>query len=142
MTDQDEARRALEMIEETRRDTARNAASPRGYYALVGAGVAAMIVGIADDGVLRWVLYAVGLAAILGGILWYRNRTGTMTFATFRERGAWLAGLLFALSVAGAVVALLGPIAAVIAAVLVWIGWVVIGPRWDAAWVRSIEEQP
>ena len=141
MTDRNDARRALESIAQTRRETARSAASPRGDYVLVGLGVATIIAGVPGGGMLRWSLYAAGLACILIAMAWYRRHTRTMTLATFREPGAWMAWLLIGISTTGAIVALLGNLQAIIAAAATGVAWAIIGPRWDAAWVRSIEEQ-
>lgn len=142
MDERDEAREALEQIAATRRTTAHRVASPKGYYAVAGAGMAAVILGIGLDGWVRWVLYAVGLVTVFGAMQWYTKHTGVVTWATLREPGAWRAWLMMAVAIVGVAVAVLGPWPALAAAVATAVSWAVLGPAWDAAWVRSIEDQP
>lgn len=142
MNEHDEAREALDQIAATRRETANQAASPKGYYTLAGFGMALMIVGIGIDGSVRWTFYVLGLLTMLGAMQWYSKHTGIVTWATLRERGAWRAWVIIAVSLVGVFVALLGQIPAVCAAIVTWVVWTFVGPKWDAAWVRSIEEQP
>ncbi|WP_286929857.1 MULTISPECIES: hypothetical protein [Aeromicrobium] len=142
MTERDEAREALEQIAATRRETARRAASPKGYYAVAGVGMGLVILGLGLDGPVRWVLYVVGLATALGAMSWYTKHTGIVTFATLREPGAWRAWLMIGVSLVALAVAWTGPVVAAVGAVVTALTWAVLGPAWDAAWVRSIEEQP
>lgn len=142
MTERDEAREALEQIAATRRETAHRAASPKGYYAVAGVGMGLVILGLGLDGPMRWVLYVVGLATTLGAMSWYTKHTGIVTFATLREPGAWRAWLMIGLSLVALAVAWTGPVVAALGAVVTALTWAVLGPAWDAAWVRSIEEQP
>ncbi|MFO6452992.1 MULTISPECIES: hypothetical protein [unclassified Aeromicrobium] len=142
MTERDEAREALEQIAATRRETAHRAASPRGYYAVAGFGMGLVILGLGLDGWVRWVLYVIGLATAFGAMTWYTKHTGIVTFATLREPGAWRAWLMVAVSLVSLGLAFLGPVVAAVAALVTTATWAVLGPRWDADWVRSIEEQP
>lgn len=142
MDERDEARDALEQIAATRRTTAHRVASPRGYYAVAGAGMALVIVGIGLDGWVRWALYAAGLATVVGAMSWYSKHTGVVTWATLREPGAWRAWLMVAVAIVGLGLALFGPWPAVVGAAATVLAWAVLGPAWDADWVRSIEEQP
>ena len=142
MTERDEAREALEQIAATRRETAHRAASPKGYYAVAGIGMGLVILGLGLDGPVRWVLYVVGLATALGAMSWYTKHTGIVTFATLREPGAWRAWLMIGVSLVALAVAWTGPVVAALGAVVTALTWAVLGPAWDAAWVRSIEEQP
>jgi hypothetical protein len=142
MDERDQAREALEQIAATRRATAHRAASPKGYYAVAGTGMGLVILGIGLDGVTRWVLYVVGLLVVLGAMRWYTRHTGVVTWANLRERGAWQAWLMIVVSVVGLVVASIGSeVVAAGAAVVTALTWAVLGPRWDADWVRSIEDQ-
>jgi len=59
-----------------------------------------------------------------------------------REPGAWRAWLMIAVSIAGLAAAAFGPLPAVVAGVVTASSWAVLGPAWDADWVRSIEGQP
>ncbi|MBA4609519.1 hypothetical protein H1W00_13615 [Aeromicrobium sp. Marseille-Q0843] len=142
MTERDEAREALEQIAATRRETAHRAASPKGYYAVAGVGMGLVILGLGLDGPVRWVLYVVGLATALGAMSWYTKHTGIVTFATLREPGAWRAWLMIGVSLVALAVAWTGPVVAAVGAVVTALTWAVLGPAWDVAWVRSIEEQP
>lgn len=142
MDERDEARDALEQIAATRRTTAHRVASPRGYYAVAGTGVALVILGLGLDGWVRWALYAAGLVTVFGAMSWYTKHTGVVTWATFREPGAWRAFLMIGVSVVGVAVATFGIVSAAVAAVVTALTWAIVGPAWDAAWVRSIEEQP
>ncbi|MFS0884265.1 hypothetical protein [Aeromicrobium sp. 179-A 4D2 NHS] len=142
MDERDEARDALEQIAATRRTTAHRVASPRGYYAVAGTGVALVILGLGLDGWVRWALYAAGLVTVFGAMSWYTKHTGVVTWATFREPGAWRAFLMIGVSVVGVAVATFGIVYAAVAAVVTALTWAIVGPAWDAAWVRSIEEQP
>ncbi|SKB08795.1 hypothetical protein [Aeromicrobium choanae] len=142
MTERDEAREALEQIAATRRETAHRAASPKGYYAVAGAGMGLVILGLGLDGPVRWVLYAVGLATTFGAMNWYTKHTGIVTFATLREPGAWRAWLMIGVSLVALAVSWTGPVVAAVGAVVTALAWAALGPKWDAAWVRSIEEQP
>ena len=141
MDERDEAREALGRIEDTRRATARRAASPKGYYAVAGAGMGLVTLGIGLDGWTRWILYFVGLACAYGAMVWYTKHTGVVTWATLREPGAWRAWLMIAVSLVGLAVAILGAAPAAIAAGVTVLTWSVLGPAWDAAWVRSLEGQ-
>ncbi len=143
MNERDEAREALESIAATRRTAAHRAASPKGYYAMAGLGIGVVMLGLGlDNGPLRWALYAVGLATTFGAMVWYSRHTGVVAWATLRERGAWRAWLMMLVSFAGIGVAMLGMPAAAIAAAVTVVTWSVLGPAWDADWVRSIEGQP
>ncbi len=142
MTERDEAREALEQIAATRRTTAHRVASPKGYYAVAGVGMGMVTLGLGLEGWVRWALYAVGLVTVLGAMQWYSKHTGVVTWATLREPGAWRAWLMIAVSIAGLAVALFGAVPAAIAAVVTALSWAVLGPAWDADWVRSIEDQP
>lgn len=143
MDERDEAREALEDIARTRRDTARAAASPKGYYFAAGSGIALVILGLGLEGTARWVFYAFGLLTTLSAMRWYTKHTGVVTWATFREPGAWRAWVIVAVSLAGIVVAsTLDAVAALVAAVVTLTAWSVLGPSWDEAWVRSIQDQP
>jgi len=143
MDEREQAREALEQIAATRRTTAHRAASPKGYYAVAGIGVGLVIVGIGLDGWVRWVLYAVGLVTVLLAMRWYTKHTGVVAWATFREPGAWRAFVMMGVSFAGIAVASFGSLWwAAGAAVVTVLTWAVMGPAWDRAWVRSIEEQP
>lgn len=142
MDERDEARKALEDIAVTRRTTAHRVASPKGYYAVSGFGMGLVILGLGLDGWVRWVLYAAGLVTVFGAMQWYSKHTGVVTWATLREPGAWRAWLMIAISLIGLAVASFSVTAAVVAAVVTPLSWAVLGPAWDAAWVRSIEEQP
>ena len=142
MTERDEAREALEQIAATRRETAHRAASPKGYYAVAGVGMGLVILGLGLEGPVRWVLYFVGLATALGAMSWYTKHTGIVTFATLREPGAWRAWLMIGVSLAALAVAWTGPVVAALGAAVTALTWAVLGPKWDAVWVRSIEEQP
>lgn len=142
MDKRDEAREALDQIAATRRSTAHRVASPQGYYAVAGAGVALVTLGLGLDGWVRWALYVAGLATVLGAMQWYSKHTGVVTWATLREPGAWRAWLMIVISIAGLAVASFGSIPAAIAAVVTAMSWAVLGPAWDADWVRSIEGQP
>ncbi len=142
MSEEDEAREALEQIAATRRSTAHRAASPKGYYALAGFGMSLMTIGIGIEGSVRWTFYVLGLLTMFGALQWYSKHTGIVTWATLREPGAWRAWVIVVVSIAGVAVALFGTVPAICAAVVTWTTWAVLGPSWDAAWVRSIEEQP
>ncbi|GAA3545002.1 hypothetical protein AFL01nite_16010 [Aeromicrobium flavum] len=142
MDERDEAREALEQIAATRRETARRSASPKGYYAVAGTGMGLVILGLGLDGPVRWVLYAAGLAVVFGAMTWYTKHTGVVTWANLREPGAWRAWLMIAVSLVGLAVASAGPWVAAGAGAVTALTWAVLGPRWDADWVRSIEEQP
>lgn len=143
MDERDEAREALENIARTRRDTARAAASPKGYYFAAGSGIALVILGLGLEGTARWVFYAFGLLTTLSAMRWYTKHTGVVTWATFRERGAWRVWVIVAVSLGGIVVATtLGTAAALVAAVATLAAWSGLGPSWDEAWVRSIQDQP
>lgn len=141
--DQNEAREALEQIAATRRNTAEHAASPKGYYAVAGFGMALVTVGLGVDGGMRWALYAIGLITMIMAMRWYSERTGIVAWATLREPGAWRAWIMAAVALVGVGVALaLGLGAAIGAALVTWVVWSVVGPRWDAVWRRSLEAQP
>lgn len=142
MDERDAAREALEQIAVTRRTTAHRVASPKGYYAVAGVGVGLVTLGLGLDGWVRWALYVAGLATVLGAMQWYTRRTGVVTWATLREPGAWRAWLMIAVSIAGLAAAAFGPLPAVVAGVVTASSWAVLGPAWDADWVRSIEGQP
>ncbi|MTB88974.1 hypothetical protein H9L21_11625 [Aeromicrobium senzhongii] len=142
MDERDQAREALEQIAATRRTTAQRVASPKGYYAVAGSGAALVIVGLGLDGWVRWALYAVGLLTVFGAMQWYTRHTGAVAWATLREPGAWRAWLMAGISFVAMGVAFFGPVPAVIGAVVTAASWAVLGPAWDADWVRSIEEQP
>lgn len=142
MTEREAAREALDQIAAARRATAERAASPRGYYTMAGAGMGVVMIGLASEGWLRWVLYALGLLTVLGALTWYSQHTGIVAWATLREPGSWRAWLMIAVALAGLGVSWLGLLAATIAAVVTVVGWSILGPRWDADWVRSLEEQP
>ena len=142
MDERDAAREALEQIAVTRRTTAHRVASPKGYYAVAGVGVGLVTLGLGLDGWVRWVLYVAGLATVLGAMQWYSKHTGVVTWATLREPGAWRAWLMIAVSIAGLAAATFGPLPAVVAGVVTASSWAVLGPAWDADWVRSIEGQP
>lgn len=142
MSEQDEAREALESIAATRRETADRAASPSGYYALAGFGMAVVTVGIGLEDAWRWGLYALGLAIVLGAMVWYSRHTGIVTFATLREPGAWRAWSMIVVSIVGLLVAaLFGVVPAIVAAVVTFACWSILGPTWDADWQRSLEQQ-
>lgn len=142
MDERDAAREALEQIAVTRRTTAHRVASPKGYYAVAGVGVGLVTLGLGLDGWVRWVLYVAGLVTVLGAMQWYSKHTGVVTWATLREPGAWRAWLMIAVSIAGLAAATFGPLPAVVAGVVTASSWAVLGPAWDADWVRSIEGQP
>ena len=142
MDERDEAREALEQIAATRRTTAHRVASPKGYYAVAGAGMAVVILWIGLDGWVRWVVYVVGFVTVLGAMRWYTQHTGVVTWATFREPGAWRAFLMMGVSVVGVAAATFGPAWAAGGALATFATWALVGPAWDAAWVRSIEDQP
>ncbi|MCD9154724.1 hypothetical protein [Aeromicrobium duanguangcaii] len=142
MDERDEAREALEQIAATRRTTAHRVASPKGYYALAGAGVGLVILGLGLDGWARWVLYGTGLLIVFGAMQWYTRHTGAVAWATLREPGAWRAWLMAGISFVSMGVAFFGPLPATVAAVVTAASWAVLGPAWDADWVRSIEKQP
>jgi hypothetical protein len=142
MDERDAAREALEQIAATRRTTAHRAASPKGYYTVAGAGMGLMILGTGLGSWMHWALYVAGLACVLAAMQWYSKHTGIVTWATLREPGAWRAWAMIAIGLAGLLVAFAGPIPAAIAALVTVATWSVLGPAWDAAWVRSIEEQP
>lgn len=142
MNERDEAREALEQIAATRRTTAHRVASPKGYYAVAGTGMGLVILGLGLDGWVRWALYVAGLVTVFGAMQWYSKHTGVVTWATLREPGAWRAWVMIAVSLVGLGVAGFGVTAAVVAAVVTVLTWATLGPAWDAAWVRSIEDQP
>ncbi len=144
MDKRDEAQAALTSIEHARGELAQRAASPRGYYAVVGAGAALMVFGCGLDGWLSWVLIAFGAGVEASGLSWYVRSTGVVAFATLREQGAWRAWLMIAVLVAALVasLALDSLLAAAVGALAVFVAFAVLGPQWDRAWVRSIRAQP
>lgn len=143
MSEQDEAREALRRIDATRHQTAHRAASPKGYYSVVGMGMSLVILGLGLDGWVRWVLYGVGILIALGGMQWYTKHTGVVAWATLREPGAWRVWIMIAVALLSLAVATLGPVVvAAVAAAATFVVWSILGPAWDADWVRSIERQP
>ncbi|WP_336085738.1 hypothetical protein [Nocardia sp. SSK8] len=144
MTREDQARDALAAIGQVRDDVARRVSTPGWYWPVLGAGAALLALGSGIGGLWGGVLLALGLLALVGDMVAYARVTGSWTMATMREQGAWTAwvmvvvivGGVFASIVAGSVVV------SAVAAVVMFVTVCVLGPRWNAAWVRSLREQP
>ncbi len=138
-----EAARALASITETRHEVAGRVGSPPHYYTKLGVAMALLCLAQAFDTGVR---LAISLAA-LGVLFWatrsYAHRTGTWTMATLREKGAWMAWLMIAVMIAALGAAMVARELAVSlvcgAVVLALVS--TLGPRWDAAWVRSLTER-
>ncbi len=137
-----EAAAALDMVHEAHRTVAARAASPRGYYVLVGAALALLVGSLPVQNSLRWAFVAAALALAVGAISWYRRHTGVAAYATFRERGVWRVwALIGVLLVGGAAAALTGSyLVSIPAALVVWGVCAWLGPAWDADMVRSLEQ--
>lgn len=139
----DEAREALESIDDVRRRTAHSAASPRGYYALVGVGEGLMIAALGGGHSIRHAALALGLGLIFAGMVWYTRSTGTMTWARIWEPWAWLAWVMVGVAIVAVVVAVtVGQPWAIVSGLATAVVWAILGPIFDRRWVHSIEEQP
>ena len=138
-----EAAQALESIKGTRQEVASRVGSPPHYYTKLGVAMALLCLAQSFDDVVR---LAVSVAA-LGVLFWatysYSHRTGTWTMATLREKGAWMAWLMILVIVAALCAAMVARdlTVSIIGAAVVLPLASVLGPRWDAAWVRSLTER-
>lgn len=138
-----EAARALDAISGTRREVAGRVGSPPHYYTKLGAGMGLICLAQPLGDVAK-ILVALVAALLLGWAIGsYVRATGTWTMATLREPGAWMAWLMVAVMIGALaastfvqVWAVCIPAAAACLAVTWW-----LGPRWDAAWVRSLADR-
>lgn len=144
MVERDEAQVALDSIARTRQDAARSAASPWWYYPVIGGAMGLMAISYGIEASWGKALWAAGIVVVVAAMWGYSEHTGSATWATLREPGAWRAWLMIAALLAG----VFGAMAlqdlllnAIIAGGMVAV-CAVLGPRWDADWVRSLEEQP
>lgn len=141
--DPGQAREALESIDSTRRATARSAASPHGYYALVGFGEGLLIASVAGGHSIRYLGFAVGIGMVLGGMWWYTKHTGVVTWANLSKPFAWPAWIMVAVALGALIIAVtFAQPWGIIGGLVTFITWAVLGPIFDRAWVRSNEKQP
>lgn len=138
-----EAARALDAISGTRREVAGRVGSPAHYYTKLGAGMALICLAQPMGDVAK-IVVTLAAAALLGWAIGsYVRATGTWTMATLRESGAWMAWLMIGVMLAALAASTLAQTwavcvpAAVAALATAWY----LGPRWDAAWVRSLERE-
>lgn len=138
--DPHEAAAALDAISGTRRTVAGRVGSPPHYYTKLGAGMAVLCLAQPLGTGPKLALTLVAVAFVLWAIRSYSVATGTWTMATLREPGAWMAWLMIGTMVGALALSMFIQVwavclpAAVAAFVVPWF----VGPKWDAAWVRSL----
>lgn len=138
--DADEAARALDAIACTRREVARRAGSPAHYYTKLAVATA-LITGAQPFGTaIEGAAALVGVALILWAVRSYSEHTGNWTMATLREPGAWMAWLIIGVMVAAMTAAMFTSnlVVSLVGAAAILLIVPVFGPKWDAAWVRSL----
>lgn len=135
-----EAARALGSIDTTRHQVAARVGSPPHYYTKLGASMAVICLAQPLATPAKLVLTVVAFALLLWAIRSYSAATGTWTMATLREPGAWMAWLMIGVMLAAvtASMAVQTWVACIPAAVAALAVTSYLGPRWDAAWVRSL----
>lgn len=144
MVREEQAREALDVVGRVRGDVALRVSTPGWYWPVVGVGAVLMAFGGGVGGAWGAVLLGLGLATLVADMVAYARVTGSWTMATMREPGAWAAWVMVAVIVIG----LFGSIVAgnlvvsAVASVVMFVTICVLGPRWNAAWVRSLREQP
>ena len=137
------AAEALRSIDTTRGEVMKRVGSPPGYYFQLGVAMALITASQPFGTAVKVpaVIIAVGLMA--WAIRSYSTHTGSLTMATLREPGAWMAWLMMLVIIGGVAAALLTEdvIVSVVAAAIILAVVPTVGPRWDAAWVRSLEDK-
>lgn len=136
-----DAARALESISGTRREVASRVGSPPHYYTKLGVGLALICLSQPVEIPLKAVATFVAIALFFWAIRSYVNATGTFTMATLREPGAWMAWTMMAVMLAALAASTIVQTWAVCipSAVAAFVVPALLGPQWDAAWVRSLE---
>ncbi len=138
----DEARAALESIAEIRKETARSAASPKGFYSVVGVGEGLLVAAVGSEHSIRYLVFLIGLAIIFGGMMWYSKVTGTVSWAKIWEPWAWRAWIMVIVAIVALLVAVeLGQPWATIGGAVTALVWTLVGPAFDRTWVSRQEVQ-
>src|SRR3954452_19944916 len=93
----DEALAALSMAQNASAQVASRAASPRGYYLVLGIAAGLLCLGGSLLHDQRWL--GAGLVVLAGVLLvadmaWYTRSTGMVAMASLRDPGAWRAWLM------------------------------------------------
>lgn len=138
--DAQDAARALDAIAATRHGVAERVGSPPHYYTKLGAGMAALCLAQPSPAPVEIALILVAAVLLGWAIRSYSQATGTWTMATLREPGAWMAWLMIGTMVGALALSMFVPVWPVCipaAAVSLLVTWY-LGPKWDAAWVRSL----
>ncbi len=139
------ARAALDEAASARAAMAGRAASPAGYYLVLGVASALVMVGLSARGQWWGIALIVAAALLLAlDMWWYTRHTGIVALATLREPGAWAAWSMIGTIVLGvAVSAGVGDLwVSMGCGVVTLLVTGVVGPIWDRAWVRSVARQP
>lgn len=139
--DQAEAARALAAISDTRQVVAGRVGSPPGYYLKLGVGTAIITASQPFENSVQTPATLAGVAVVLWAVHSYSKATGTWTMATLREKGAWMAWLMITVMVASMFAAMWSEnlTVSLVGAAAILLVVPTLGPRWDAAWVRSLK---
>lgn len=137
------ANEALQSIHATRGEVMKRVGSPPGYYLKLAIAVALIAASQPFGNSVKVPATIVALGLLAWAIRSYSTHTGSLTFATLREPGAWMAWLMMLVIIGGIAAAMLtrDVLVSTVAAVAALAVVPTLGPRWDAAWVRSLEDK-